>query len=31
MNELNYSPSLVTAIKSAKSLAIQDGQSTYGK
>ena len=30
MNELNYSPSLVTAIKSAKSLAIQDGQSTYG-
>lgn len=30
MNELNYSPSLVSAIKSAKSLAIQDGQSTYG-
>ena len=30
MNELNYSPSLVAAIKSAKSLAIQDGQSTYG-
>lgn len=30
MNELNYSPSLVAAIKSAKSLAIQDSQSTYG-
>lgn len=30
MNELNYSPSLISAIKSAKSLAIQDGQSTYG-
>ncbi|OXA80098.1 Clp protease ClpA, partial [Flavobacterium branchiophilum NBRC 15030 = ATCC 35035] len=30
MNELNYSPSLVAAIKSAKSFAIQDGQSTYG-
>ena len=30
MNELNYSPSLLTAIKSAKSLAIQDGHSHYG-
>ena len=30
MNELNYSPSLISAIKSAKSLTIQDGQSTYG-
>lgn len=30
MNELDYSPSLLSAIKSAKSLAIQDGHSTYG-
>lgn len=30
MNELDYSPSLLAAIKSAKSLAIQDGHSTYG-
>jgi ATP-dependent Clp protease ATP-binding subunit ClpA len=30
MNELNYSPSLVSAIKSAKSLAIQDQKSSYG-
>jgi ATP-dependent Clp protease ATP-binding subunit ClpA len=30
MNELDFSPSLLSAIKSAKSLAIQDGHSTYG-
>ncbi|MDR7211775.1 ATP-dependent Clp protease ATP-binding subunit [Flavobacterium piscis] len=30
MNELDYSPSLLSAIKSAKSLAIHDGHSTYG-
>lgn len=30
MNELDYSTSLLSAIKSAKSLAIQDGHSTYG-
>lgn len=30
MNEFNYSPTLISAIKAAKSLAIQDGQSTYG-
>jgi len=30
MNELDYSSSLLSAIKSAKSLAIQDGHSTYG-
>jgi ATP-dependent Clp protease ATP-binding subunit ClpA len=30
MNDFSYSTSLLTAIKSAKSLAIQDGQSTYG-
>ena len=30
MNEFNYSATLISAIKSAKSLAIQDGHSSYG-
>jgi len=30
MNELDYSPTLLSAIKSAKSQAIEDGHSTYG-